>query len=203
MLITVSGIVGSGKSTLAREIADIAGGRGITAHPLRFQALPCFRWLSSRRPPSATASDSPKREQTERWSNYRRRRLTGRAALVYLARVLAFRVYRLSWKTRDLYICNRYFFDSFAHFEISSWSERAWLRLLTRCIPEPDIAILATAGPAAITLRRPQYSAAYIDQVGKAYATVRAWFPMLIELRTDLDDTPSKPALESLLSTLL
>jgi thymidylate kinase len=200
MLITVSGIVGSGKSTLGHQVADIATTRGATAHQLKFRALPCFRWLS---PGSgSTPASEPKRhEQTVRWSNYRRRRLTARAALVYLARVVAFRLYRLSWRADDWYICNRYFFDSLAHFELSTGSERAWLRLLRRFIPRPDLAVLAVASPDEIARRRPHYSAEYLTQVGQAYASVQAWFPDLVEVRTDLDSAPSRAALESFFPT--
>jgi thymidylate kinase len=195
MLITVSGIVGSGKSTLADQVADIAAKRGITAHQLNFRALPCFRWLSPGRSGSTPVSAPQKQEQPLRWPNYRRRRLTARAALVYLARVLAFTLYRVSWKADDWYICNRYFFDSLAHFELSTRSEHAWLRFLRRLIPRPDLAVLAVASPDEIARRRPQYSAEYLTQVGQAYASIQAWFPNLVEVRTD--SGPSRAALKS------
>jgi thymidylate kinase len=200
MLITVSGIVGSGKSTLAKQIVALGDAGGVRTHHLGFQSLPCFHLLASRATRARARKEStPAAQGGPRWIGYRRRRLTARAALVYIARVIAFRLYRLSWKPDEWYVSNRYFYDLFVHFHLATRTERAWFALIRRSLPVPDLAILATAAPDTIAARRPAYSAEYMTQVGRAYSSLPAIFPAVVEIRTDPDAPPTTSVLESLL----
>jgi hypothetical protein len=197
MLITVSGIVGSGKSTAVKRITTILESAGVPARDLRFQSLPCFAWLTpgsrkrrsrTDRSPSANAPQEPKR-----WKGYRRRPLTARSAAVYIVRIVMFRLYRLTWRSEQWHITNRYFYDSLTHYHLTGQAERLWYGLIRRLIPVPDIAILVTASAETVSARRPGYAPEYLLEVARGYDRLRADFPALVEVRTDAGDSISDP----------
>jgi thymidylate kinase len=190
MLIAVSGMVGSGKTTIANELIDTARRRGWQARCLRFQSLPCFTLLRSElRPPTprSRSGPAPSTETTRplRWVGYRRRQLSAKSALVYLARVVAFRIYRRFWRADQVHVLNRYFYDVFAHYTLSTARERLYLSAIRRLMPVPDLAILTMAAPGTIAKRRPGYAREYVSEMGDAYDRMRECFPELIEVWTD------------------
>ena len=192
MLITVSGMVGSGKTTAVREIAAFAKARGIVAHAHRFQSLPCITLRPRRRadePKSRmTGGQSKGASPTTRWSGYTRKRLGIGAVALFVARILAFQVYRRTvWKAAEWNVLNRYFYDSLSHYQPGSPRERMYYRAVLALIPRPDLAILVTASPATIAARRPAYAKAYIDLVGESYQHLAPHVHELLELSTDAE----------------
>jgi len=185
MLVTVSGMVGSGKSTAVAHIVALLRKEGLpNAEALNFRSLPCFgrsRDTERRGDPLSAAADS--QPDAQRGRGYRRRRLTALLAVGYISRSVAFRLYRR--RHRGAHVCNRYFFDSFSHFELESRGERMWLGLLRLSLPRPDLAILLVASPDTIARRRPNYSNGYLSQVQMAYARLPTLFPELEVLSTD------------------
>lgn len=191
MLITVSGIVGSGKTTTAKRITSLLRAEGRETHCLGFQSLPCFAPLRSspRSTPRVDEADGGGTTTTtaERWQRYRRKRLTLKATLVYLARIVAFHRYRARWRSDECYVLNRYFYDLFVHYRLASRTERLFFRVLRALVPRPDLAFLVDAEARTIALRRPHYSREYLSEVGPAYRALREHFPELIVLPTDSD----------------
>jgi hypothetical protein len=120
-----------------------------------------------------------------RWKGYRRKRFTAALALVYIARIVAFRVYRLFWRSERWYVSNRYFYDLFVHLQTTTRTERLYHSVVRSLVPVPDVAILVMAESPTIAQRRPNYSREYLSEVGEGYRTLRAAFPELIEIRTD------------------
>jgi hypothetical protein len=116
---------------------------------------------------------------------YRRKRLTVRAAVAYAVRTLAFRLYRLTQNRRTVYVCNRYFYDSFVHYSLTSTRERMYAYVLQHLIPAPDLAILMVASPQTIGQRRPHYSKEYVTSVWDAYSNIATRFPELMTISTD------------------
>jgi hypothetical protein len=200
MIVTVSGMVGSGKSTAATQIQALLGDAGHDATLLRFQSLPCFtllrRRLTRHSPAAAGSSAAP----AKRWTGYSRKRLTLAVTTVYLARIVACRIYCLAWPSRRWHVLNRYFYDVFAHYHLTSASERRNAALIRAVMPVPDLAILVVAAPATIAGRRPTYSADYLSQVAAAYNDLRLHFPELIEVRTDAE-TPTRDVLAQLVAS--
>ena len=183
VLVTVSGMVGAGKSSGESRMLRMLHDAGVPAEAWRFRTLPCFSFPfgSSTQPPASTARPAP----SVRGRGYRRRQLTLGATVAYLWRMAAFRVYR-RWRQHDGWtICNRYFYDNLAHFELDAPEAGTLLSVLQRFMPRPDLAIVFIASPAVIADRRPQYSAEYLDQVGQSYSSVIARFPELVVVNSD------------------
>lgn len=204
MVVTVSGSVGSGKSTAAEQAADLLRQRGYDVELLRFQSLPCFTWFrTALRPPTRTAGNSGSAgssdARTIRWSSYKLKRLGATAALVYLARVVSFRIYRAWWARERAYVLNRYFYDLFSHYRLESAAERFWLRILRTAIPKPDVAIVVLTDVASLSTRRPDYAREYLVASSAAYSRLRRDFPNVVELKNDSGLEQMSERLEQLL----
>lgn len=192
LLITVSGVAGSGKTTAVRDIIGHLERSGKTVEYWRFQTLPCFRLL--RRGPTRAATENPSGmgAPTQRWSGYRRRPLTARATLAYLARMVAFGVFR--WMDRDggYRVSNRYFYDNFPQFTVSTRRQRFYRRLLRRWTPKPDLALLMVASVETLATRRPNYSREYFEQLAGAYHELDLWCDGLVEVSTEPDHSSAE-----------
>ena len=189
VLVTVSGMVGSGKTTAVRHILNVLRREGIEAADWRFQRLPCIT-LSTTPPPAKPVRKEPSVRRPPgplRGEGYRARALTSATTFGYLVRSLAFRIYRRWPPTAAWAVSNRYFYDSFAHFDLSQGYGELYVRLFRRIVPKPDLAFLMVASPETVAERRPQYSVDYIVRVEASYRRLRALFPELIEINSDLD----------------
>jgi thymidylate kinase len=183
VLITVSGMVGSGKSSGESRMLRMLRDARVPVEAWRFRTLPCFSFPFGSSAASNTPANNPVR--TVRGRGYRRKRLTLSATAVYLWRMAAFRVYR-QWRHPDGWtICNRYFYDNLAHYDLEAPEAGRYLAVLRRFMPRPDLAIVFVASPAVIADRRPQYSAEYLDQVGQSYSSLIARFPELVVVNSD------------------
>ena len=183
VLVTVCGMVGSGKSSAEGRILRTLEHAGVPGTAWRFRTLPCFQFPfgSSQRSEAASARPAP----VVRGRGYRRKRLTLGVTAGYLARMAAFRVYR-RWRQADGWtICNRYFYDNLAHFDLDAPGARTYLAVLRRFMPRPDLAILFVASPAVIAERRPMYSAEYLEPLWQAYHSLTANFPELVVVNSD------------------
>jgi hypothetical protein len=86
-------------------------------------------------------------------------------------------------------VLDRYFYDSFVHFTLSSARERLYLAALRWLIPVPDIALVLIASDHTIARRRPDYAPEYVSAAGDKYRTLRTHFPELIEVSADDAET--------------
>lgn len=202
MLITISGMVGSGKSTAANRIVRILDEQGIRAEQLRFQYLPCFTWMKRRPTQAAAPPRTPvSSARPKRWIGYRTKRLTAGLAAGYILRVLAFRAFRLRSGGDDVQVMDRYFYDSFVHFELRRPSERFYAAVLRRLIPKPDVSILLLVPQELAASRCPDYSADYLASVDAAYRKLPARFAGLVQVPSGPGDA-ADAALEAALSAV-
>jgi len=183
ILVTVSGMVGAGKSTGESRILRLLRRKDVRAESWRFRTLPCFAFPFG----SSQGPDAPSRRppRTVRGRGYKRRPLTFGATVGYLGRMVAFRVYRRWRQPAGWTVCNRYFYDSLAHFDLDAHEARKYLVALRWFMPQPDLAILFAASPAVIAERRPLYAGEYLEQVGQAYSRLTATFPNLVVVNSD------------------
>lgn len=204
MLVTVSGIVGSGKTTAANRILAVLSTQGVAARHRRFQTLPCFTLLKPPNRQSSAAAHANGEFSSEanitptgrqlRWRHYRRKRLTAIHTAGYVARIVAFRLYRLSWPATEITILNRYFYDALVHYRCSTPLQRLYCTIVRRLIPVPDLAIVLVATPQTIARRRPDYSGEYLEALDGAYRELASSIPGLVIVSTD----PGEPGVDSL-----
>jgi len=182
MLITVSGMVGSGKSTTAASVVDLLATAGLKPRYLRFRYLQLFGFRRiARSRPTSVGTD---REVQQRGTGFALRRLTAILTAGYAVRVVAFWFSGIGRASR-CDVLDRYFYDSFVHYELTSVRERLYMGLLRRLMPRPDLAILLVASDSTILTRRGNYAVEYVGTIGRRYADLRTFFPNLICVSTD------------------
>jgi hypothetical protein len=138
----------------------------------------------------------------QRRAGYRRKPLTAAATFGYLARTIVFRMFRMMSRGGGIDVCDRYFYDNLAHYELRSPLERIYERVLRAWMPTPDLAILVGASPGTLATRRPDYSADYLATASGAFAELHQRWPELVEINTD-PDTPFHDRLEAVVTDYL
>lgn len=183
MLITISGMVGSGKSTTAAGVVDLLAKEGFQPRHLRFRYLRLFgfRRIAQRRRTPEAGDDG---EVQQRGAGFALRRLTAVLTAGYAVRIIAFWFSGVGGKSR-CDVLDRYFYDSFVHYQLTSFRERLYMRALRRLIPTPDLSILLVASDSTILMRRRNYSAEYLGIMGRRYLELPTVFPHLICICTD------------------
>lgn len=184
MLITLSGMVGSGKTTAATHVLAVLEAAQEPSEYVRFRSLTLFG-AQRLRAESSGATRTP----AMRWQGFTPKALTFPVACGYLARIIAFRMFGPSRKSARWNVLDRYFYDSFVHFELRSARERLYLGALRRVIPVPDISVVLIASDHTIARRRPDYAPEYVSAAGEKYRTLRRYFPELIEISADDAET--------------
>jgi hypothetical protein len=180
VLITVSGPVGSGKSTLGAALARRLSQSGVDVKLLNFQKLPCFRLLHR---PDATSARNRKASGTTtpptRRTNYQRKRLTLMETFVHVGRILSFRAWRLFRGRTGPLVLNRYFYDSFSHYDLDGSGVAARLRIIRAVMPRPDLAVVLESDVGTLATRRPEYARDYLETAVSAYRALPGHFPEL------------------------
>ena len=188
MLITVSGMVGSGKSTVSKRVAALLSAAGVYCRRVQFRSRGFS--LISKRPSAPAPFRAEATGQTEvkptalRWRGFRPRTLTAWVTCLYMARIVAFRIFRPR-RTEGWIVLDRYFYDSFVHYHLATSRERWYMALLQRIMPVPDIAILLVASPKTLLKRRPNYAIEYVLAAARGYERLMTQFPELVAIPTD------------------
>jgi hypothetical protein len=188
-------MVGSGKSTAARHVVSVLARKGLAPELRGLQSLSWFGSAGKRAGPTV---ERPRPARGSRGSGYRRKRLTVWRTLAYAGRLLAFRVFHLRRRSRVI-VLNRYFYDSFVHYNLATSTERLMAALLARLIPRPDVAIVLVASLDTIVARRPSYSPEYLASLHEGYCTLEQRFPNLVRVRTDGPKSAAIAAIDDVL----
>ena len=183
VLVTISGMVGAGKSSGEGRMLRLLRREGVQAESWRFRTLPCFSFPFGSAQRQNESAEKPAR--TVRGRGYKRKPLTLTATAGHIGRMLAFRLYRRWNRPAGWTLCNRYFYDSLAHFDLDAPEAGRYLVWLRRFLPRPDLALLFVATPSVIAERRPLYTSEYLEQLGQAYDSLVEKFPELVVLNTD------------------
>ena len=69
-------------------------------------------------------------------------------------------------------IFDRYIYDELANLPLQNRLTRAFIQLLLKLVPKPDVAYLIDADPAAAFARKPEYPIEFLHRNRQAYLTL-------------------------------
>jgi thymidylate kinase len=188
MLITFSGIVGSGKSTNAKHVFKFLQEQGYPAIYIRFRFL-TWRKIFQPLPAKRKRPHAHKKAAPKAHDKPLRCQPTVPLTLVrflgYLWRTLIFRTFVRLRLRQKIAIMDRFYYDSFTHYKLTSRTERIYLWILKKAMPVPDLALMLIAEPKVILRRRPHYDAGYVRELYLNYTQIAREFPHLVTIKTD------------------
>lgn len=200
MLVTFSGLDGAGKSTVIGDVVVALRGAGrrcavlhmnddvgIYAYlrKLRDAVLrpavagglhPAPRGDDGRHAPARARGALRRVRDAVLWSRTLRRLIYPVDVLVFLA----YRLYHERVRGRVL-IMDRYFYDTLV--DVSDGRPSAWVRLLERITPAPDVAVFLEITPEESFARKGEYTVEYLRRRARAYAELFSWMPAPLHLR--------------------
>jgi len=175
-IVSFSGIDGAGKSTQIGALQAWLGEIGLSVQMLTFWddvvVLPRFREFMSH---AAFKGDqgigSPERPLQRRDKNVTSWPVSiMRFGLYFLD---AINLCRITLKVRksgsDVVIFDRYIYDELANLPLKGRLTRAFISILLKFVPKPDVAYLIDADPLAALARKPEYPLDFLHKNREAY----------------------------------
>jgi thymidylate kinase len=179
VLITLSGLDGAGKSTVAEWLrAELERGRRPAMVLHMNDHVGVYAWLKAVRDRvrgRSSRDDPPRMDPSPTvlgrlrdalvWSRNLRR-------LLFPLDVLIFVVYRavVEKAAGRVLIMDRYFYDRLV--DVADGRAGAWMRLLARLTPVPDLPVLLTIPPEEAFARKGEYTVDYLRRRDAAYRQV-------------------------------
>jgi len=175
-IVSFSGIDGAGKSTQIEALLDYLRERGFTVKIYTFwDDIVVLSGFRERMSLSVFKGDrgvgSPEKPIVRRDKNVASWYVVASRLLLYLLDLcgLAVVVSRTSAAEADLVIFDRYIYDELANLPLKRRWARFYIRLLLKCTPKPDLALLLDADPDAACERKPEYPPEFVEQNREAY----------------------------------
>jgi len=177
--VSFSGIDGAGKSTQINALLAWLGTAGRRTQLLTFWddvvVLPSFReFISCKAFKGDQGIGSPEKPLNRRDKNVSSRTVTALRFCLYFAdAVNAYRIVRgLKKKETDVVIFDRYIYDELANLPLNRRLARLFIRLVLAVVPNPDVAYIIDADPAAAFARKPEYPLEFLRRNREAYLTL-------------------------------
>ena len=175
-LISFSGLDGSGKSTQIAAVTALLEGRGYRVRRLAFwdDVVVLTRYREGfvhKVFKSEQGIGAPDKPVNRRDKNMRGWYLTVVRHLLYLLDTVHLRmVVRRQQKTGcDVLIMDRYIYDELANLQFGNGFTRAYVRLMARIAPRPDVAFLLDADPVQAQARKPEYPVVFMRECRVLY----------------------------------
>jgi thymidylate kinase len=175
-IVSFSGIDGAGKSTQIDALETRLSELGLRSTVLTFWddivVLGGFRELISHK---AFGGDegvgSPERPIRRRDKNVTSTHVIAARLFLYFLDAAYLRLFCLKLRKTeaDVVIFDRYIYDELANLPLDHWLARWYVRLILNTVPEPDIAYLVDADPAAARARKPEYPLEFLRQNRERY----------------------------------
>ena len=162
MVVSFSGIDGAGKSTQIDELYARLVEAGFSVRILAFwddvATLKGLReFLSRALFRGESGVGTPARPVNRRDKNVSAWPMTGFRYFLYFLDALSLRMVTAHASPTDVVIFDRYLYDELANLSLDGGLTRAYVRLLLRIVPHPEVAYLLDADPVQARARKPEY----------------------------------------------
>ena len=198
LLVSFSGLDGAGKSTQIENLRQFAADRGLSTKLLAFwdDVVVLSRYREGfvhKVYGSERGIGAPGRPVHRRDKNVRKWYLSIlRHGLYLLDAVNLARVVGAARRSgADVIIMDRYIYDELANLPLSNPLSKAFIRLVSRCVPQPQVAYLLDADPEAARARKPEYPLEFL------YSCRRAYFDLAQDAREHDHDSAPAPVRRS------
>jgi thymidylate kinase len=198
-IVSFSGIDGAGKSTQIECLVDYLRELGLVSKIYRFWddvvVFPAFREHVSL---SVFKGDPgvgrPEKPIVRRDKNVASWYVIISRLVLYLLDVcsLAIVVSRASEAGADVVIFDRYIYDELANLPLKRRWVRFYIRLLLRCTPKADLALVLDADPDAACQRKPEYPPEFVEQNREAYLRLARLADLVVLPALTIEETREK-----------
>ena len=182
LLVTFSGVDGSGKSTQIAGLQSALHAAGLRTRLLAFWddvvvGVKYREGFVHKVYKSERGVGAPGRPVRRRDKNMRGWHLTLSRHMLYL--VDAWHLRQVVARERlkvgvDVVIFDRYIYDELANLNLANRLTRGFVRRAIRLAPQPDLAFLLDADPAAAYARKPEYPVDFMQQCRESYHSLAA-----------------------------
>ena len=161
-LVSFSGIDGAGKSTQIERLCARLVEAGLRVRVLAFwddvATLKGLReFLSRALFHGESGVGTPARPVNRRDKNVSSWPMTGFRYFLYFMDALSLRMVTANASHTDVVIFDRYLYDELANLSLDGRLTRAYVRLLLRMVPQPEVAYLLDVDPVQARARKPEY----------------------------------------------
>jgi thymidylate kinase len=187
LLVSFSGIDGAGKSTQIQMLCDHLREAGAHVRVVVFwddvAVLTRFREFSShtlfRGDPGVGSPGSPVNRRDKNVRSWYMTLL--RFCLYFLDAIsLSLTVSKLQSSGADVVVFDRYLCDELANLSLNNFISRAYVRLLLKLIPRPDVAYVLDADPVQAHQRKPEYPVDFVEFNRAAYLVLSRLADMIV-----------------------